>query len=133
MYVGLCSFFVEAAKHALNEHSFVKALQDATGVVDSSRIARLASTFTENLPAFRSRLDELGVPAEPAIVNDAVALVRCRLTSTEVERLAESECLVKLTTSADDDDVQFACSLLQLEDLVWTLRHATQVVEQHAQ
>lgn len=131
MYVGLCAFFLEAAKQALNDADFLLSLQEATGVVDSKRILILATAFKEHFSEIRHRLEELGVSG-PALT-DSLASLTCRLTSTEVEKLGEAECVVKLKTTLPENDVQFSCSLLQLEDLVWTLRQASKIVEHHAQ
>ncbi|OQR66401.1 hypothetical protein BIW11_14182 [Tropilaelaps mercedesae] len=131
MYVGLCAFFLEAAKQDLSETEFVLSLHEATGIVDSKRVAILTAAFNEHLHEIRSRLEELGVKG--SAVTDSLASLACRLASTEVEKLGEANCLVKLKTSVPGNDIQFVCSLPQLEDLVWTLRQASKVVERHAQ
>lgn len=114
----------------MSESDFLQSLQETTGVVDSKRICTLSTAYKEHLSDIRRRLEELGVQGPTA--TDTLASLMCRLTSTEVERLGEAECVVKLKTTSDKD-IQFACSLPQLEDLVWTLRQASKVVEHHAQ
>lgn len=130
--LGLCSVLLEASKFAVNDSVFEHDLKEATGVSDSKRIQALTTAYRENVTRIRAKLAELDSSAVPRLV-DSVASVNCRLTSTEVEKLNGAGCVVKLMTSEGHDDVQFHCTIPQLEDLVWSLRQATKVVEKHAQ
>ncbi|XP_003743706.1 COMM domain-containing protein 3-like [Galendromus occidentalis] len=129
---GIMAVLVEASKFGVTENTLEQELKEISGLSDSKRIRAIVTAYRDNVASFRAKMRGIS-PCSLGEIVDSVASVNCRLTSTEVEKLDGAGCVLKLATSEGHDDVQFHCTVSQLEDLDLTLRQATKAVEKHAQ
>ncbi|XP_035228005.1 COMM domain-containing protein 3-like isoform X4 [Stegodyphus dumicola] len=112
-YSSLLSFLLEAAKHDADPMSLSSVLEECR--MDSSRISMFQNKFQENKDKIQSQLSRIGRSF------DHVIDVKWR-----------QDYVIKNPLTNSTDDVTFACSMEQLQDLVLKLKDATKCIERNA-
>ncbi|XP_043279922.1 COMM domain-containing protein 3 [Venturia canescens] len=126
-YADLSSLFVEAARHKLDSENFSTFLH--TAKIFGHRAEKLSEYYEKYRDFIVAQLSQIG-DGLPCIVDVDWRLDYCVKSSTNN---LMGECLynVRLVTKKHGklDDVQFACTIQELQDLVYKLKEAVRHVE----
>ncbi|CAL1530961.1 unnamed protein product [Lymnaea stagnalis] len=133
VYGGLVSLIVEAAKHDSNEQNISTILEECK--FTSDRINEFNKIFLSQKPHLQLLLGKIS-SSFPHIV-DVDWRLDYYIKNNNLEKIDSAVYLVNLKTEIPDEkelqDVQFSCTLEQLQDLVGKLKDATKCMEKIAQ
>ncbi|XP_035228004.1 COMM domain-containing protein 3-like isoform X3 [Stegodyphus dumicola] len=131
-YSSLLSFLLEAAKHDADPMSLSSVLEECR--MDSSRISMFQNKFQENKDKIQSQLSRIGRSFDHVI--DVKWRQDYVIKSSNCKKVCELNYIICLKTwnplTNSTDDVTFACSMEQLQDLVLKLKDATKCIERNA-
>ncbi|GFS01289.1 COMM domain-containing protein 3 [Elysia marginata] len=132
-YSGLVTLILEAAKHDTTEQSISTLLEECKYTPE--RIKEFTKIFTAQKSHIQLLLGKIG-SSFPHIV-DVDWRLDYYMKNNHMEKVNSAVYLISLKTEipgeADTRDIQFSCSLEQLQDLVGKLRDATKCLEKIAQ
>ncbi|XP_076460373.1 COMM domain-containing protein 3-like [Babylonia areolata] len=132
-YSGVVSLVLEAAKHDMDADGITPLLEECKFTPD--RIQGFNNIFLTQKSAIQILLGSIG-NSRPHIV-DVDWRLDYYIKSNHMERINEAVYLISLKTEVpgkeDLQEVQFTCTLEQLQDLVGKLKDATKCLEKQAQ
>ncbi|XP_071492875.1 COMM domain-containing protein 3-like [Diadema antillarum] len=131
-YAALCTLVLEAAKHDADSDTISSTLEDCKFSQD--RIDAFIKLFQERKEEIRALLSNVG-HAPPHIV-DVDWRLDFYLKNKHIDKINEPTYMISLKVEQGlqgTKDVQFCCSLEQLQDLVGKLKDATKSLEKAAQ
>ncbi|XP_005098094.1 COMM domain-containing protein 3 [Aplysia californica] len=132
-YSGLVTLILEAAKHDSSEQNISSVLEDCKFTTD--RISSFAKEFLPQKPHVQLLLGKIS-SSFPHIV-DVDWRLDYYIKNNHLEKVNSAVYLISLKTevpgSNDIQEVQFSCSLEQLQDLVGKLKDATKCMEKLTQ
>jgi len=132
-YYGLVTFIIEASKHDSSEQNISSFLEDCKYTTD--RISIFIKEFLPQKPHIQLLLGKVGA-SFPHIVDVDWRLDYC-IKSNHLDKVSSAVYLITLKTempgSSEIKEVQFSCTLEQLQDLVGKLKDATKSMEKLAQ
>lgn len=133
VYAALYTMVLEASKHDLDHSNFSAVLEECKYTPD--RIEVFAKAFEAAKPQLRASLSDVGSQF-PHIV-DVDWRLDYYIKNNHLDKVNEPTYLVTLKTEEGDGqgtkDIQFACSIEQLQDMVGKLKDATKSMEKLSQ
>ncbi|KAK0047140.1 COMM domain-containing protein 3 [Biomphalaria pfeifferi] len=132
-YSGIVTLVIEAAKHDSTAENLSTFLEDCKYTVD--RISTFNKIFLSQKSHIQLLLGKVG-SSFPHIV-DVEWRLDYYIKSNNLEKIDSAVYLINLKTEEPDEqtikDIQFSCTLEQLQDLVGKLKDATKCMEKIAQ
>ncbi|XP_014676378.1 PREDICTED: COMM domain-containing protein 3-like [Priapulus caudatus] len=132
-YGSLLCLMLEAAKHDADESNIVAILEDCRFSPD--RLSSVTKSFLEHKAQIRTHLGGIGL-YPPHIVDVDWRLDYC-IKDSNRDKVNEPVYLIDLKTQRSGEtelhDIQFSCTMEQLQDLVGKLKDATKSLEKIAQ
>ncbi|KAK7110527.1 COMM domain-containing protein 3-like [Littorina saxatilis] len=132
-YSGVVALVLEAVKHDADANGISHFLEECKFTPD--RIQSFNNIFLTQKPSMQILLGSVG-SCRPHIV-DVDWRLDYYIKSNHMERINEAVYLISLKTEVPGQtelqEVQFSCSLEQLQDLVGKLKDATKCLEKQAQ
>ncbi|XP_033107273.1 COMM domain-containing protein 3-like isoform X2 [Anneissia japonica] len=132
-YGALATFTLEAAKYDASASNISSLLEDCKFSAD--RTEMFNKIFKEKKPALRAMLSRIG--KTPAHVVDVDWRLDYYMKNNYLDKVNKPTYLITLKTeengSSQLKDVQFGCTLEQLQDLVGKLKDATKSLEKATQ
>ncbi|XP_071950297.1 COMM domain-containing protein 3-like [Antedon mediterranea] len=128
-YGSLATFFLEAAKYDATSSNISSLLEDCKFSADRTEMVN--TLFKEKKPALRAMLSRIGT-SHPHVV-DVDWRLDYYMKNNYLDKVNKPTYLITLKTeengSNEIKDVQFGCTLEQLQDLVGKLKDATKSLE----
>ncbi|XP_030848131.1 COMM domain-containing protein 3-like isoform X1 [Strongylocentrotus purpuratus] len=131
-YASLYTLVLEAAKHDADNSSISSFLED--NKFSQDRIDAFLKHFQEKKQEIRSMLSNIG--HTPPHIVDVDWRLDFYLKNKHIDKINQPTYLINLKTEQGHrgaKDIQFSCSLEQLQDLVGKLKDATKSLEKAAQ
>jgi len=127
---AISSLLLEASKHDTDVTALGHILEECKLLPD--RISHITSIYEKNRPLIRSMLSQIGT--NPPHIVDVSWRLDYYMKSNLVSRGSQPVYLINLKTeqAGSTKDIQLACSLDQLQDLVGKLRDACKSLERTA-
>ncbi|XP_071811789.1 COMM domain-containing protein 3-like [Apostichopus japonicus] len=132
-YAALYTLVLEAAKHDADRSNVSAVLEDCKFAPD--RIEAFSKAFESAKPELRALLSNIGTQFRHVV--DVDWRLDYFLKNNHLDKMNEPVYMITLKTEAGDQqgvkNIQFSCSIEQLQDMVGKLKDATKSMEKLAQ
>ncbi|KAM9826954.1 COMM domain-containing protein 3 [Neosynchiropus ocellatus] len=130
-HAAAASFILEAVKHDLDPSSVSSHLEEIG--FSSERIEIFLSAYQKHKKELEGLLASIG--NRPTLINDVSWRLQYHMKNGQVDKVNEPFYLISLNTEnkGTSEDINFTCSMEQLQDLVGKLKDAAKSAEKASQ
>uniref|UniRef100_A0A3Q3J539 COMM domain-containing protein 3 n=1 Tax=Monopterus albus TaxID=43700 RepID=A0A3Q3J539_MONAL len=132
-HYALTTFILEAVKHNADQSTISSCLEDLT--FGPERIETFYSTYQVHFKAMSFLWFCCSIGKRPPQIHDVSWRLNHQLKNEQVDKVNEPFYLISLNTKNEgsSEDINFTCTVEQLQDLVGKLKDAAKIVEKASQ